>query len=770
MHKSGQIVGIGDYEANGLINCPSVENQQWTIDWKKEQGIKGKKKEIVQNATKIHCSVYYILEKGFFFFVEDEWIDRVKEDGRFNGVILPLSRLPAFLNKTDCIVGHNFHKYDVPLMLKLIDYEYSGETIDTYVMSKVLWADRNKDGNGWSGHGLAAWGEYFGIPKPEYDEWETFDLDMLWRCFQDVKINVKAYNHLIGESKGWDWEASLKLENDVCGYIGRQETYGMPFNIELAKSRVESWMKGQGEIYTELRPMLSEEMDDAVGNSMLDIWLITHSTGKFKNYAGTFRKLGKHKMNGGPDDPIKEPRYLPNKGEKLTLLFSVNQDGYRVSSKNPQMKTRDAKGNLTSEVKKFYDDPKQVGGPFTPIIFNEPDIGSDDKLRKQLLRLGWEPDKTKEDEWTDSGLPRMTVKGNPVESLDKISGTAGRLLADFTVTKHRISQVVGLIGNVREDGRITAECNSASTNTARSAHSKVVNLPGVESKLGKEIRELFDTGDMVTEDGRPWVYINTDASGLEARALAHVINDPEITILICDPPKDPVTGEKQDFHTRLWNKIQEFSSSRGNTKTIEYGMFYGSGDEKIGKTCDIGPRPSASNLMSMGWNKTRSGNFKHPEKARGGVTLDSAQAIVIGTIVRKRILEEVPALGKAIEAAQEEASEGYVVGIDGRKLWMRQSFGKVQVHKSLNTKLQSLGAIVMTKATQLLNERCDAAGVRWQQICFYHDEWSILAHPDDAKEVGAISEQAIRDAGKFYDLNVDLDAEAAYGTCWADTH
>ena len=150
--------------------------------------------------------------------------------------------------------------------------------------------------------------------------------------------------------------------------------------------------------------------------------------------------------------------------------------------------------------------------------------------------------------------------------------------------------------------------------------------------------------------------------------------------------------------------------------------------------------------------------------------MDAAQCIVIGAIIRKRILEKVPPLGAAMDSAKKEAEQGYIIGIDGRKLWMRQSFGKVQTHKALNTDLQSTGAIIMSKSTQLLNERCSEEELRWQQICFYHDEWSILAHPDDADKVGAISEQAIRDAGKFFKLNVDLDAEAAYGSSWAETH
>ena len=743
------VTAIGDLEADGLINQPSVENQQWTLDWKKEQGIKGKKKPIKTNATKIHCSVFNVIDNGWYFFVPEDWIDRVKADERFNGVgrVVGNTKLTKFLVSIDTVVGHNFQKYDVPLIEKLTGVKVLCEVIDTYSMSKTLWPDRHKDGNGWSGHGLAAWGEYFGIPKPEYEEWEVFDLDMLWRCYQDVVINTKTYSHLKQEAKGWDWQPAIDLENDVCKHIGRQEAIGMPFDIVQAKKYVGEWSVRLGNIYDKLRPMLSMEKDDAVGNSKLDVWEIKHATGLHKKYASTYRKLGKHKALKGPDDPIKKPRYLDKKGETLQHLFTVNQDGFRISSKSPQMKVRNVKGGLSDEVRKFYDEDECVVGAFTPIVWNEPDIGSDDKLRKQLLKLGWKPDKLRADEWTDTGKPRVTVKGNPVESLEKIDSTSGKLLAEYTVVKHRRSHLAGLIGYVREDGRITSECNTGSTNTARGSHSKVANEPKVSSLLGEEIRSLFRS-DIRTKDGRQWVYINTDASGLEARMLAHVINDPKLTQLICFPSKDK-DGNKMDFHRLLWTSVDNFVSSRDLTKTIEYGFIYGSGNETTGRACDIGPRPNAKQLTKLDWTQIRSGNWKHPSYAKGGVTMDSAQCIVVGAIVRKRILEKAPALNSAMKSAKKEAEQGYIVGLDGRKLWMRQSFGKVQTHKALNTKLQSSGAMVMSKATQLLNERCDEENLRWQQVCFYHDEWSILAHPDDAKRVGDISEQAIRDAGLF---------------------
>ena len=273
-------VAIGDIETNGLINQPSIENQQWALDYRASLGIKGKKKKIMTNSTKVHCAVLNVLDHGWFLLVPDEFIDDVKSDKRFKdvGKVLSIKQLPDLLDKIDQLVGHNFAKFDVPALELLMDYSYKGEVTDTYSMSKTLWADRDKDGNGWTGHGLAAWGEYFGIPKPEYEQWEEFDLDMLWRCYQDVIINTKTYSHLQQEAKGWDWKPALDLENNISMHIGKQETIGMPFDIDQAKLYIDQWSDRINEIYKILRPQLCMEMEDAVGNSKLDIWEVKHPT------------------------------------------------------------------------------------------------------------------------------------------------------------------------------------------------------------------------------------------------------------------------------------------------------------------------------------------------------------------------------------------------------------------------------------------------------------------------------------------------------------
>ena len=66
----------------------------------------------------------------------------------------------------------------------------------------------------------------------------------------------------------------------------------------------------------------------------------------------------------------------------------------RVPYPNPVNKPFKADGDYTVVTCKWFDDGcvDDVAGPFTRIVFEEPNLDSDDQLKEQLLRLGWKPD------------------------------------------------------------------------------------------------------------------------------------------------------------------------------------------------------------------------------------------------------------------------------------------------------------------------------------------------------------------------------------------
>lgn len=101
-----------------------------------------------------------------------------------------------FLETVDFLVGHNFIDYDLEVMRRILEYTYTQEVFDSFIVSQMTCPDRV------GGHGLGPWGERFGIPKPIHEDWSKFSDDMLHRCSVDVDINEKVYYKLLEELNG----------------------------------------------------------------------------------------------------------------------------------------------------------------------------------------------------------------------------------------------------------------------------------------------------------------------------------------------------------------------------------------------------------------------------------------------------------------------------------------------------------------------------------------------------------------------------------------
>ena len=91
---------------------------------------------------------------------------------------------------------------------------------------------------------------------------------------------------------------------------------------------------------------------------------------------------------------IKYINYLDKKCKTLYNNIRPSLTYVVVSPyKSPINKPFKIDGEYTSNtIKWMEDDVGLVGGPFTRVMFNEPDLDSDKQLKEQLFRLGWEPD------------------------------------------------------------------------------------------------------------------------------------------------------------------------------------------------------------------------------------------------------------------------------------------------------------------------------------------------------------------------------------------
>ena len=171
-----------------------------------------------------------------------------------------------------------------------------------------------------------------------------------------------------------------------------------------------------------------------------------------------------------------------------------------------------------------------------------------------------------------------------------------------------------------------------------------------------------------------------------------------------------------DIHTA--NQKLAGLESRNQAKTFIYALLYGAGDEKLGSV------------------------------AGGGRS--------VGSRLRQSFFDNLPAFAALKNRVARASEEGYIKGLDGRKLTVRSQ------HAALNTLLQSAGAIV------ILNEKIKKLDANF--VANVHDEWQIEADESVADEVGRLGVEAIIEAGLHFDLKCPLDGEYNVGRNWSETH
>ncbi len=107
---------------------------------------------------------------------------------------------------------------------------------------------------------------------------------------------------------------------------------------------------------------------------------------------------------------------------------------------------------------------------------------------------------------------------------------------------------------------------------------------------------------------------------------------------------------------------------------------------------------------------------------------------------------------------------GYIVGLDGRKILIRQEY------KLLNSAIQSTAALIYKMWCINVNREIRQHDIYCRQILEYHDELGFRVHKDDVE----ISKEIImKGANMVQDqlgLITPIDADVKVGMTWAETH
>ena len=280
---------------------------------------------------------------------------------------------------------------------------------------------------------------------------------------------------------------------------------------------------------------------------------------------------------------------------------------------------------------------------------------------------------------------------------------------EYLLLQKRYAQVNSWIQHVKDDGRVHGRVITNGAVTGRMTHQSpnMAQVPSANSEFGKECRSCWTVPD-------GYKLVGVDASGLELRMLAHYMGDKEFTNALLDG----------DIHSR--NQSAAGLETRPQAKTFIYAFLYGAGDPKIGSIV-------------------------------GGTAADGAR-------LRKRFLRNTPSLEALRDRVIKEARRGYVVGLDGRRLWVRSE------HSARNTLLQSAGAIVMKKTLVILDEFASKYGLDYKFVGNIHDEIQSEVATKQAEKFGWLAVECIKAAGVSFKLDCPLDGEYQVGKTWADTH
>lgn len=581
-----------------------------------------------------------------------------------------------YLDTVDVLIIHNAISYDMPLLKKVLNYTFKGKVVDTLIMSRLLNPKRllpfNCTNRKARPHSIEAWGWRVGRGKPEHSDWENYSAEMLHRCTEDVEILRLVYAALLEEAGNGKWRDAFLLTFDLFKNLERQVDYGWLVDKEHMQRCVHQLTRWIDRI-------------DRVITPHLPTVLVIEET-KVK----------------GEYQHIKEPFLLSGAYRKPVADWCRSLD--------------------------LDDTVGLVSGRFSRISFRKTNLNSNDETKTFLLNLGWEPVEWNTNELGERTSPKLS-KEDPFEG---INGALGRLVAKRVQCRQRKSIIEGLIESIRPDGRIaSAVANLAET--GRATHRGIVNIPGAKSFYGKQMRQIFISGDRKK-------LVGTDSDSCQIRMLCARMGDPAYT-------ESVLTGVKEngtDIHSV--NMRAAGLDTRDDSKTFFYGFLFGAGDGKVGKivkgTAADGKRLKEDFLSKLPALAALQESLRTEWRANA----------------RKRFNTKFGRM---------EYYDGWVTGLDGRPIKIASE------HAILVYVLQSDEAIMMTKAYNLLCERLCQKYVYKDQfgvVCWYHDEYTIECDEDIADDVKRISEGCIRDAAEYYKISCPHVGDGKIGNNWWDIH
>lgn len=307
---------------------------------------------------------------------------------------------------------------------------------------------------------------------------------------------------------------------------------------------------------------------------------------------------------------------------------------------------------------------------------------------------------------------KTTEKGQVIvdeTTLENLTIPEAKPIARYLTLQKRASQLDSWLEHLGKDGRVHGKIIGFGAVTGRATHSSpnMAQVPATRAVLGKEFRSCW-----TVESGN--VLVGIDLSGIELRCFAHYLNDQEYI-------DETVNG---DVHTR--NQQAFGVETRDLAKTVLYATLYGASPAKIGKV--IG---------------------------------DTAKR---GSEIINNFCKAVPAYERLKSKVERLAEKGTLPGLGGYQLKVRSS------HSSLNTLLQSAGAIISKQWLVQLTKNLKAKRIPYKLVAWVHDEVQIETPREYGDLVGEVVVHSAAEAGEILKFRCPVGAEYGVAENWAGSH
>ena len=394
---------------------------------------------LIQEVDFFWCLVFKQLNKNNFYCFCD-----LKELSNFDQDEIRQNDKITFFNtddylklinshKTKKLVCHNQISFDLELMKKLNNVEYTHNSInsrelelfDSLIASRTLHPDRQlpkgcptsilntvtgrKDKIG--PHSLDAWAYRTGIAKPTVHDWKTQPLDVyLKRCIEDTKNNEAAYFLMLNEirdkansngEKHGNWENPIRMAHKNFWLIHKQENTGVLVDVEKGNEVLNSLDKELKELETELNPLFGQReiSESSQPKFPKNVFINAFDYNKpFLKTGGLSKKTKEYLNKIGYTDTENQEKYISG------MCNFKEVDGVSICENNIHEMIKKHHSLLTSSAVNYclkfgIDDPKEqlkeikrvLSGDKPKKLVEEVGLKDTQAVKEFLVREGWVP-------------------------------------------------------------------------------------------------------------------------------------------------------------------------------------------------------------------------------------------------------------------------------------------------------------------------------------------------------------------------------------------